>query len=171
MYGVKIKLIAALMCISVITAGCAALQAVETGNTVANGVGQLLISEATAIAIQAGCKATATETLQQCYDANAAKVLPIAEEFANATAGTALVDIQKLLTAKIATLPPAEAAPLNSLLSQLNNYLASVVSSAAVLTAPAVAIVQTVAGWVADECQMYSPVLAMRVGVVKHKKR
>ena len=111
---------------------------------------QLVISELTAVAIQAGCSTTA------CYDARAAKVAAIAKVLQTATVGMAVTDLQAALQKELIALKltPEEVAPLNSLITGLLNYLTPLVGNNP-LTATAVATINQVAGWLETVAQAY----------------
>lgn len=145
-----------------ILAGCAMLTG---GNVAVTAGGQLVVEEATALAIQSNCTATAAVSLQQCYDTRATKVLAIAQQLENTTVGTAAASLATILQQVVATLnlTPPEQVPLNVLISQLNNYLQPIINSSTVITSASLAVVQQVAGWVADEAVLYSPVTASKV--------
>jgi hypothetical protein len=130
---------------------CSLLSNANNGTTVA---AQLVIEEATAVAIQHGCSTTA------CYDANAAHVLVIAEQLQNATAATVLVAVQSAITAEInkLKLTPEQVIPLQALTSLVMNYLTPLISTNSVLSTASLVLVRTVAGWVVTEASLYSPV-------------
>lgn len=165
----KIGLIS--MCVATMLAlsGCSFLTGLTTAGSTANAAGQLVIEEATAIDIQTGCKATATESLQQCYDSNAAKVLVIAQVLEAATPQMALTDLQAALNKEIVSLglTPAEAIPLTVFAQSLISYLAPLVGSNQVLSSAALVVVNQVGGWVAQVAGSYSPVSAMRFRMAK----
>jgi hypothetical protein len=155
--------------VSAMTVGCAALTG---GNAAVTAGGQLLVQEATAAAIQANCVAKPGLTLQQCYDTRAAKVLTVAEQLEKATTATVVADISTLLAQQLASLnlTPEEEVPLRVLVSQLTNYLTPLINSTPILSAANLAIVQQVAGWVADEAALYAPVLSSKVMMMKAHK-
>jgi hypothetical protein len=129
--------------------GCALFQA----NPLAD---QIVIQELTAVAIQAGCSTTATQTAQQCYDARAAHVLAIANSLKTVTVGQASSDIQTLLNGALAQLKltPEEVAPITAFVSALISYVSSTFGTG-ILAQAAITQIQTVAGWVAAEAALY----------------
>lgn len=155
---------------AMILAGCAALTG---GNVAVTAGGQLVVQEATAFAIQSNCTATATVSLQQCYDNRAAKVLVIAQQLENVTVATASTEVSTLLQQALASLKltPEEMVPLNVLVSNLAAYLQPLINTSPLITSSALAIVQQVAGWVADEAVLYSPVTASKVMTMKLNAR
>lgn len=132
-------------------------------------IGQLAVQEITAIGIQSGCSDTA------CYDRHAAHVLVIAQTFQNVTPGMLVADVQKLVDQEIAKLhlSPAEAAPLAIASQSLMAYLTPFVGSS-VLSNAGVLFVQQAAGWVAAECELYSPPLkaqVLKMAEARHNKK
>lgn len=174
MRGIKTNLITVMVIglIGMLT-GCSILSGIETAGNGVNAVGQLVVEEAAALVIQAGCKATAAQTAQQCYDANAAKVLTVATTLESATGSMVITDVQALVTQKIASLnlTPAEVAPLNVFAGQVFQYLAPIINNSKVLTAANLAIVDQVATWVADEAALYSPAAAPAAAKIKAAAR
>jgi hypothetical protein len=163
--------ILALLATVTLLSGCAFLSALGTAGSTANAAGQLAIEEATAIAIQSGCKATATETLQQCYDVKAAKILLIAQVLETATIGSVLTDLQAALAKEVAAqgLTPEEAVPLQVFLQSIVNYLTPLVGNA-VLAAPAIAVVNQVAAWVVSIASEYAPTVVSAKRAAKKLK-
>lgn len=149
---------AAILALSTVVTGCAFLSALGGGGAV-TAAGQIAVEEATAAAIQANCKATPTQTLQQCYDAKAAKVLVVAQVMETASVSMALSDLAVLLNKSLTTLnlTPEEEVPLTVLVSTLMDYITPLVGKNTVLAAAGVAVVNQVGSWVASEAMLYSP--------------
>jgi hypothetical protein len=149
--------------------GCSFLSALGSAGSTANAAGQLVIEEGTAVVIQSGCKATATETLQQCYDENASKALVIAQVLEAATPQMALADLQAALNKEIASLglAPAEAIPLQVFSQSIISYITPLVGTNAVLSASALAIVNQVGQWVAQVANSYSPTTTAKFRTLK----
>jgi hypothetical protein len=116
-----------------------------------NAVGeQLVIQEATAVAIQAGCSTTA------CYDARAAKVLIVANALKTVTVGQGLSDIVTLVqnTLQKVGMTPEEVAPLQAFAGALTSWLQAKLAGSKT-TATVVADINTAAGWIAQTCSLY----------------
>lgn len=158
MYGAKIWKTGVVLASIMIAMTLSACSLLSGANAAVAAATQLAIEEGTALRIQSGCKATATQSLQQCYDVNAARILVIAQVFEGATSTTAVSDLQTALTRAIASLglTPEESVPLLVFGQNLIAYVTPLVDNN-VLTAAALSVVNQIATLVASVATQYAP--------------
>jgi hypothetical protein len=149
-----------LVLLALFLSGCSFLGSLVTPGSNANVAAELVVEEATAVAIQHGCSS------QACYDANAEKVLVVANVLKIITVQNAMADVTEALTKEIVklNLSPEELPPMQALLTTLINYITPMVPLAGAIAAPGLVVVNTVATWVGQEAALYSPEQAIRAG-------
>lgn len=145
--------LAAACALAVALSACATLS--DINSTASAGI-QLGIQEAAALAIQANCSATPSQSLAQCYLGRALVLKNIVAVLNTAATvpGTTVASLQAAMAPELAKLTPEQSIPISIVLGQVFTYLQSQIGTG-VLNAAQLSIVATVNGWLTSTCALY----------------